>query len=382
MQLNSTYHKAIKAIPYEVVYNRKPNYKRTPVGLRQITLDEVEEQEIDDEMDTSLIRDGVAQEEMEQRVQLQLDASNIADDPDYQEHVTNKLNYDSNRMLEEEAAAAVREDSSPDTANPVTPPNPRQEEGLPVDPDLLSPRLDRLRLAQPEPQELGSTPTTALRQQIQINQKHANERSQRQYGKQRQVRTFALFDQVSVAVPALDRASTDDKRIFGRVIGLNPEYNSYQILTKYGVLDRNYPTSELNPLPSQFDLGIPDPPSMAEVTLHYCAAQESTSEKVPVHCNCRDQKTWCSTRRCACLKAEAMCSIACHGGTNQDSTPDCPNISTMAMRTQRGHRTRDQTKEAKRQRRDRAGQWIASKGNDMMDDNEGSSSRQGRRGRR
>ena len=40
----------------------------------------------------------------------------------------------------------------------------------------------------------------------------------------------------------------------------------------------------------------------------------------------------------------------------------------MAMRTQRGHRTKDQVqaKEAKRQRRDEAGQWIASKGNDMM----------------
>lgn len=109
--------------------------------------------------------------------------------------------------------------------------------------------------------------------------------------KQRQFRTFALFDQVSVAVPALDRASTDDKRIFGRVIEINPKYNSYQILIKYEVLDRNYPTSELNSLPSQFDLGIPNPPSTAAVTLHYCAAQESISEKVSVHCNCLHQKT-------------------------------------------------------------------------------------------
>lgn len=34
----------------------------------------------------------------------------------------------------------------------------------------------------------------------------------------------------------------------------------------------------------------------------------------------------------------------------------------MSVRTQRGHRTRDVTNEAKRQRRDKAGQWIASKG--------------------
>ena len=96
LQLNSTYHKAIKAIPYEVhVYNLKPNYKRTIIELRQIIIDEVKEQEIDDEMNTSLIRDDVIQEEIDQRVQLQLDASDTADDPKYQEHVTNRLNYNS-----------------------------------------------------------------------------------------------------------------------------------------------------------------------------------------------------------------------------------------------------------------------------------------------
>ena len=324
-------------------------------------MEEVEEQEIDNKIDTSLIYNSVAQKDMEQRVQLQLDASNIADDPDYKEDVTFRLINDSNRMLADQEAAAAREDISPSTPDPTTPPNYRQEDGLPVDPDLLSPQLDRLRLEQLEtqqPRELDCTPTTALRQQVQINQKHANERSQRQYGKQRQVRTFDLGEQVSIAVPALDRASTNDKRLFRRIVGYHPNYNSYQILTKYGVLDRNYPISELNPLPSEFDLGISEPLPTATVTLHYCAAQESTSEKIPVHCNCRDQKTWCSTRRYACVKAEAKCSIACHGGSSQDA-PNCPNISSMATRTQRGHRTRDrdsQTKEAKRQRRDRAGQ--------------------------
>lgn len=160
LQLNSTYHKAIKAIPYEVVYNRKPNYHHAPIGLRQITIDQVEEQEIDDEMDTSLIYDAVAQEAMEDRVGLQLAAS----DPDHQEHFSNRLIDDSNRMLEEEEAAA-REAIPPTTTDPITPPNHRQEEGLLVDPDLLSPHLDRLRIEQQEaqtlePQELDSTPTT------------------------------------------------------------------------------------------------------------------------------------------------------------------------------------------------------------------------------
>ena len=51
------------------------------------------------------------------------------------------------------------------------------------------------------------------------------------------------------------------------------------------------------------------------------------------------------------------------------------------MRIQRNYRTRDQgqAKEAKRQRRDKVGQWIASKGNDVVN-NKDSSSRRGQRG--
>lgn len=372
LQLNSTYHKAIKAIPYEVVFNRKPNYKRAPIGLRQITEEDVENQEIDDEVDDSLIYERRDQTTMEERVELQLVAPETANDPEYQEAVTYRIIDDSNRIIADEEAARAREEHRSNTIDPSTPPNRRPEDGLPVDPDLLSPQLDRLRLAQQdveERDELASTFTTSLRQQVQINQRHANERSKRQYGKQRQTTTFELGDQVSVAVPALDRASTDDKRLFGRVIGVHKDYDSYQIVTKYGILDRNYPISELNPLPSHIDIEIPNPPPTAKVTLHYCAAQESTTEKVPVHCNCRDQKTWCSTRRCACIKAEAKCSVACHGGSNQDNMPDCPNISSITMRTQRGHRTRNrdnEAQEAKRQRRNRAGQWIASKGRDLI----------------
>ena len=64
-----------------------------------------------------------------------------------------------------------------------------------------------------------------------------------QYGKQRKTTTFELGDKVSVAVLALDRASTDDKRLFGQVVGIYEEFNTYTILTKHGVLDRQCPTS-------------------------------------------------------------------------------------------------------------------------------------------
>ena len=119
----------------------------------------------------------------------------------------------------------------------------------------------------------------------------------------------------SVLLYQPNRASRDDKRVFARVVGVKEDDDSYQILTKHGVVDRNYPISELNPLPERIDMGISNPPPSNVMTLHYCAARESTTKKVPVHRNCRDQKTWCSTLRFACVKAEAKCSIACHGET-------------------------------------------------------------------
>ena len=124
---------------------------------------------------------------------------------------------------------------------PVTPPE------FDLDPDLL----------QLNPTSLNevSKASRAFRERIHENQFQANERSIRQYGKQRAVKNFEVGESVSVAVPALDRASTDDKRIFGQVkrVHIGP---SYEIQTKYGVLDRNFPTSELMPLPSTIDLEI------------------------------------------------------------------------------------------------------------------------------
>lgn len=36
-QTNSTYHRAIKITPYQVAFNRVPNYQRLPIPLRNIS---------------------------------------------------------------------------------------------------------------------------------------------------------------------------------------------------------------------------------------------------------------------------------------------------------------------------------------------------------
>lgn len=118
-----------------------------------------------------------------------------------------------------------------------------------------------------------------------------------------------------------DRASTDDKRIFGhinRVVG-----DTYGIQTKYGILDCLHPTAKLMSLPDTIDLGIPDPAPI----LRYVSAQESTAAVTPVHCGCKDRKNWCSTRRCACIKADVEYSVACHGeksGKDNDMNNELP----------------------------------------------------------
>ncbi len=54
--MNSTYQSAIKAISYDVVFNRKPKYKRVDQGLRpMITEANIKENLIEDEQDDKLI---------------------------------------------------------------------------------------------------------------------------------------------------------------------------------------------------------------------------------------------------------------------------------------------------------------------------------------
>ena len=136
----------------------------------------------------------------------------------------------------------------------------------------------------------ASQTSTAFWDCIYENQLHANKRSIWQFGKQRAVRFYKNGDSVSVAVPALDRASTDDKRIFGQIIRIHSG-PSYKIQTKFGILDQNFPTSELMPLPSTINLEIPTAAPDRKISLDAVAARKSTTDKVPVFCKYKDKRS-------------------------------------------------------------------------------------------
>ncbi len=366
--MNSTYHSAIKAIPYEVVFNRKPNYKRVDQGFRPMIMEaDIEEHLIKDEQDDKLIAAeqpqlaaetclreeiNVAEVDMTATVAsselTSLDpyetlseyVGSLPGDPINLESITQYLNsvdkYKSGKRSQVE---------------PVTPSE------LILDPELqsLSPHMESLQL-NPASIAAASQVSTAFRDRIHENQLHANERFIRQFGKQNAVRSFKIGEAVSVAVPELDRASKDDKRVFGQVIRIYSGL-SYKIQTKYRILDRNFLTSELMPLPSTMDLGIPIPAPDQKIILHAVAVCESTTDKIPVFCKCKDERSWCSTRRCACVKADVKCGIACHGRGDNDNA-ECSNLDIPHLRSQKSLRVRDRDDEgesSKRQRRGTAG---------------------------
>ena len=67
--MSSMYYSAIKAILYQVVFNRKPNHKRVDPSLRPIISDDkIDANMVDEEQDDGLIRDKQRKLEAETRL--------------------------------------------------------------------------------------------------------------------------------------------------------------------------------------------------------------------------------------------------------------------------------------------------------------------------
>ena len=75
--MNSTYHSAIKAIPYKVVFNRKPNYNRVDPTLWPVIAGDDIEEYVVDEQDDALIRDEKRQLDAETRLREEPDVDEV-----------------------------------------------------------------------------------------------------------------------------------------------------------------------------------------------------------------------------------------------------------------------------------------------------------------
>lgn len=139
---------------------------------------------------------------------------------------------------------------------------------------------------------------------------------------------------VALKIPRELRTSTDNIRLFC-VIVHRPHKNSYELRCRHGILDRNFPTKNLERVPDTVAKGLDIPFLRKKISLAMAAEAESTSDRVRVSCQCTGQ---CSTRRCRCYKEDLRCSVHCH----MDEQHVCENLSTLLERTEISLRQKQQ----------------------------------------
>jgi hypothetical protein len=147
----------------------------------------------------------------------------------------------------------------------------------------------------------------------------------KKYAKQHDIQHFSVNDIVSLKVPREDRTSTDNKRLFARILD-EPYSHRYKVITLSGVIKRLIPTKGLGVIEQALWLDIIIPDSTREVTLGQAARDASTSARVGVSCQC---KGLCDTKRCRCHKEGKQCSVHCHRDDH-----NCGNLSGLAIRTE------------------------------------------------
>ena len=131
---------------------------------------------------------------------------------------------------------------------------------------------------------------------------------------------------------------------------------SRRVLTEHGLLDRDGPISELDPLPNHVNVDVSNAPSPQCASLHHHAASRGrgTALMILVRHDRQDQTTRCPAPGRARVIAEAQRPVARPGGTRSVTTTPrtVPTVPSIVTGTHRAHRPR-------RPRRDAAGQCAA-----------------------
>jgi hypothetical protein len=90
-----------------------------------------------------------------------------------------------------------------------------------------------------------------------------------------------------------------------------PHRGSFQLFCVFDVLNRRYPASKLQPVPSTIWSGYSFPVSSCKVSISEVAEQLRQAPKLH-KCIC---KTYCGPR-CSCVRCNIPCSPECHKGTH------------------------------------------------------------------
>ncbi|KAF8416602.1 hypothetical protein EV426DRAFT_721720 [Tirmania nivea] len=277
--MNQQIHSTTGYSPYEVVFKQKVH--DLPARLSQILdenddYDEDEQEEDEQENRSSDEQEGHSSDEQEE--DKQESHNNDEQEEDEQEGHSN------DEQEEDEQESHSNDEQEKDKED-----NQDEPQTTPIQLPSTDVMLAKVRKR-----------TTTARKQM------AN-----RYLQQHKIDTFTIGDLVSLCIPNIDRASTDHRRIFCRVI-YKPHPDRHQLYCEYGLLDRYYPTRELERLPSSirphYLESFPSTWQMQKPkSLHEVAHLGSTGSVV--RCKCKGQ---CADRRCQCKKEGHLCTAHCH----------------------------------------------------------------------
>jgi hypothetical protein len=225
------------------------------------------------------------------------------------------------------------------------------EDVLPEDyeADLLAP----VQLGEEQREDEQSLTTTgdALLSRAYKKTEKSRNRMVEKYSKRHEIEVFAVGDIVTLKLPRGTRTSTDNRRVFGRVLGM-PHRDRYEVQTEFGVVDRLIPARELAPVSALLARGIDVQGPRKKLALSAIAKKNSTSERVIISCKCKGK---CATKRCNCFKNGKRCSVHCHSNAEHD----CGFLASLALRTEvamkeKGKESDDEISERRRGKRARA----------------------------
>ena len=94
----------------------------------------------------------------------------------------------------------------------------------------------------------GTIPLTSIEQSVLAAGARARNKMANQYNKHFVIDNFETDAIVSLRIPKEDRGTLDYSRLYARVLQ-QPHPGRYQLQTQHGILDRLFPTGELNRVP-------------------------------------------------------------------------------------------------------------------------------------
>lgn len=291
----------------QVFFNRKPRFDLANTPLKNPTLSDIEDLELEYSSDDEEL-DGSGSESDDETLEAQLVELGL---------------------------------STPDT--PLSPRNTETSGRSQRNPTPTPSSASDQEFEEPQLQQIELTESEEL-----VQQAHARARAriEAKYNKAHAIRVFKPGDLAtfSLARPTVP-SSTSLPRIPCRILEVIGD--CYRIQTQWGILDHLQATEVLIPLASTTNLATIVPPPIEApylksqmVTLNRLIEtvrlETSGCNTLRLYCNCRSRSNGkrCITRLCRCRKAGVSCTNYCHGeqGHPLAKQSDCLNLAPSGRR--------------------------------------------------